>query len=308
MSLMGTKVISFKPSDTIRFRKAKARLRRRLQEILEQACEALEKPKSEIPTFTMRVTNFQPDELEQACEALETEEFNIRVADILRGAPAGRNGEQPPIINAEVVSDADDFIERERQEIVIVRETGVALLSVLRIGQALRIIKERKLYRTMTIIRDGKPIKIDGYDTLEQYTRARFAFAKSRRAQVLNLEQVFADLELDEKSTESRLLLLTEPSFRPFYRLNTEQRQIAMKEIEAVSEGEHIQAPTIRKVINRLYPNPKKKKESNDFPSEELIDKWIGKFVSDYPKANWDPISEVIEQRAKYWRSELVEV
>jgi hypothetical protein len=158
----------------------------------------------------------------------------------------------------------------------------------------------------MTVTRAGKPITVDGYDTLEQYTKSRFGFDKSRRAQVLNLAQVFVDVDLNEKSTTGRLLTLTERSFRPMYRLDQEQRRTAWKEIEAVSDGEHIAPGTIAKTVNHLYPKPKKP-VNEAFPSEELIDAWIGKFLSQYRKESWVDIAGDIERRVGIWRSEAEE-
>jgi hypothetical protein len=46
---------------------------------------------------------------------------------------------------------------------------------------------------------------------------------------------------------------------------------------------------------------------NKDLPSEEMVDAWIGKFLSQYPKESWIDIAEVIEQRAGIWRSEAEE-
>src|SRR3981081_4617293 len=53
------------------------------------------------------------------------------------------NGEESRGSNAEVVSDGEDFAERERQEVVIVSETGDALPSVVRPRKARAVLHGR---------------------------------------------------------------------------------------------------------------------------------------------------------------------
>jgi hypothetical protein len=185
--------------------------------------------------------------------------------------------------------------ELKRLEKTVFSESNNCLQSAMRVAEALTAIREQKLYR------------LSGYQTLHEYVKRTFLFAKSRTYQLLELNQICQDLALDHKSIPPHGGLLTERSFRPLAVLDKDQRQKVWREVLKETDGAKITPAVIKRAAKKLFPQPRSEKEYNDKPPDEVIHAWIGSFLSKYKNEDWADIVAGIQSAAECWREEIVE-
>ena len=150
----------------------------------------------------------------------------------------------------------DESHELERCEVVIKQ----GLQTFIEVGQALRTIREKRLYRI-------------SFKTFEDYCVGRWAFKKSQAYQLIDASVVISNL-----SAIAEILPKTESQTRPLTRLEPEIQKEVWKEV-VKTHGDNITAAKVQTVVNDWKPVNQEIKEIKSEPMfaistpEELLKK-----------------------------------
>ena len=150
----------------------------------------------------------------------------------------------------------DESHELERCEVVIKQ----GLQTFIEVGQALRTIREKRLYRI-------------SFKTFEDYCVGRWAFKKSQAYQLIDASVVISNL-----SAIAEILPKTESQTRPLTRLEPEIQKEVWKEV-IKTHGDNITAAKVQTVVNDWKPVNQEIKEIKSEPMfaistpEELLKK-----------------------------------
>jgi hypothetical protein len=150
----------------------------------------------------------------------------------------------------------DESHELERCEVVIKQ----GLQTFIEVGQALRTIREKRLYRI-------------SFKTFEDYCVGRWAFKKSQAYQLIDASVVISNL-----SAIAEILPKTESQTRPLTRLEPEIQKEVWTEV-VKTHGDNITAAKVQTVVNDWKPVNQEIKEIKSEPMfaistpEELLKK-----------------------------------
>ena len=150
----------------------------------------------------------------------------------------------------------DESHELERCEVVIKQ----GLQTFIEVGQALRTIREKRLYRI-------------SFKTFEDYCVGRWAFKKSQAYQLIDASVVISNL-----SAIAEILPKTESQTRPLTRLEPEIQKEVWTEV-LKTHGDNITAAKVQTVVNDWKPINQEIKEIKSEPMfaistpEELLKK-----------------------------------
>ena len=163
----------------------------------------------------------------------------------------------------------DESHELERCEVVIKQ----GLQTFIEVGQALRTIREKRLYRI-------------SFKTFEDYCVGRWAFKKSQAYQLIDASVVISNL-----SAIAEILPKTESQTRPLTRLEPEIQKEVWTEV-VKTHGDNITAAKVQTVVNDWKPV---NQEIKDIKSEPM-------FAISTPEELLKKAKEVAKERAEVKR------